>query len=53
MPFIIIFIIVFSTIKLFLAPMSGRTNKHIHIPEHYIHEAVDLEIKLYYLPTDL
>ena len=32
---------------------EGRT-KHIHIPEHYIHEAVELEeIKLYYVPTNL
>ena len=28
--------------------------KHIHTPEHYICEAVELgEIKLYYVPTDL
>ena len=32
---------------------EGRT-KHIHIPEYYIHEAVELEeIKLYYIPTNL
>ena len=32
---------------------EGRT-KHIHIPEHYIREAVELEeIKLYYIPTNL
>ena len=32
---------------------EGRT-KHIRIPEHYIHEAVELEeIKLYYVPTNL
>ena len=32
---------------------EGRT-KHIRIPEHYIHEAAELqEIKLYYIPTNL
>ena len=41
---------------MFLAsnPAQEGWTKHIHIPEHYIHEAVELEeIKLYYFPTDL
>ena len=41
---------------MFLAsnPAQEGQTKHIHIPEHYIHEAVELEeIKLYYVPTHL
>ena len=41
---------------MFLAsnPAQERRRKNIHIPEHYIYEAVELgEIKLYYVPTDL
>ena len=41
---------------MFLAsnPAQEGQTKHICIPEHYIHEAVELEeIKLYYVPTNL
>ena len=41
---------------IFLAsnPAQEGQTKHIRIPEHYIHEAVELEeIKLYYIPTNL
>ena len=41
---------------MFLAsnPAQEGQTKHIRIPEHYIHEAVELEeIKLYYIPTNL
>ena len=41
---------------MFLAsnPAQEGQTKYIRIPEHYIHEAVELEeITLYYVPTNL
>ena len=41
---------------MFLAsnPAQEGQTKHVRIPEHYIHEAVELgEIKLYYVHTNL
>ena len=42
-----------GTIFLALNPAQEEHIKHAHIPNHYIHEAVEFgEVKLYYVPTD-
>ena len=42
-----------GTIFLALNPAQEGHIKHTHIPNHYIHEAVEFEeVKLYYIPTD-